>query len=142
MNKVIGGKRYDTGKAEQVGEAGNGRYPGDLDYYCEHLYRKRTGEFFLHIEGGPKSSCARADGAGWTVGEEIRPLSYDEAREWAEGSLTADEYAGLFGEPDEGGEPVVAVLKLSSAAKGKLEREASRTGLTQSAIVEKLIAGM
>ena len=142
MNKIIGGKRYDTDKAANVGEAGNGLYPGDLDYYCEYLYRKRTGEFFLHMEGGPRSRCAKADGTGWAGGEELRPMSFADARAWAEENLAADEYAELFGEPDEDGASVVATLKLSAAAKGKLEREASRTGLTQSAIVEKLIAGM
>ena len=44
MNKTINGKRYDTEKAKPVGEAGNGLYPGDLDYYCETLYHKRTGK--------------------------------------------------------------------------------------------------
>lgn len=142
MNKVINGKRYDTDKAEPVGESGNGLYPGDLDYYSETLYRKRTGEFFLHMEGGPRSRCAKADGTGWTGGEELRPASFADARAWAEKNLTADEYADLFGEPDEDGASVVATLKLSAAAKTKLEREASSTGKTQSAIVEELIGGL
>lgn len=139
MNKVINGKRYDTDKAELVGSSGNGLYPGDLDYYCETLHRKRTGEFFLHMEGGPRSRCAKADGSGWVGGEELRPLAYEDARKWAERSLTADGYAELFGEPDKDGAAVVATLTLSAGAKIKLEREASRTGRTQSAIVEELI---
>ena len=77
MNKTINGKRYDTEKAKPVGEAGNGLYPGDLDYYCETLYLKRTGEFFLHMEGGPRSGCAKADGTGWVGGEELRPVSFE-----------------------------------------------------------------
>ncbi|MFR1638186.1 MAG: hypothetical protein ACLSVD_02870 [Eggerthellaceae bacterium] len=36
----------DTDKAEQIAQSDNGCYVGDLDYYCETLYRKRTGEFF------------------------------------------------------------------------------------------------
>ena len=139
MNKTINGKRYDTEKAKPVGEAGNGLYPGDLDYYCETLYLKRTGEFFLHLEGGPRSGCAKADGTGWVGGEELRPVSFDGARAWAEKNLTADEYAELFGEPDEDGTSVVATFSLSAAAKAKLEREASRTGKAQSAILEELI---
>ena len=138
MNKVINGKRYDTDKAEPVGEAGNGLYPGDLDYYCETLYRKRTGEFFLHAEGGPRSRCAKRDGSGWIGGEEIQPVSYDEARKWAESNLTADEYEATFGEAGDD-DVVAATLKLSAGAKAKLEREASRTGRTQSSIVEELI---
>lgn len=139
MNKVINGKRYDTEKAEPVGCAGNGTYPGDLDYYSETLYRKRTGEFFLHMEGGPMSRCARRDGTGWAGGDELCPLPFGEARAWAEANLTADEYAEAFGEPEDGGETVAAMLKLSAAAKARLEREAAVTGKTQSAIVEELI---
>ena len=56
MNKVINGKRYDTDKAEQIAQSDNGCYVGDLDYYCETLYRKRTGEFFLHSEGGARGA--------------------------------------------------------------------------------------
>ncbi len=139
MNKVINGKRYDTEKAERVGERDNGLFPGDLDYYSETLYKKRTGEFFLHAEGGPRSRCAKRVGSGWAGGEELCPLPFEEARAWAEGNLTADEYAGLFGEPDDGGETVAAMLKLSASAKARLEREAAKTGKTQSAIVEELI---
>ena len=47
--------------------------------------------------------------------------------------------AELFGEPVEDGTSVVATFSLSAAAKAKLEREASRTGKAQSAILEELI---
>lgn len=139
MNKTINGKRYDTEKAIEVGRADNGLPYGDLDYYSETLYRKRTGEFFLHMEGGPRSGCAKADGTGWVGGEELRPVSFDDARAWAEKNLTADEYAELFGEPGEDGAAVVATFSISAAAKARLEREASRTGKAQSAILEELI---
>ena len=33
MNKVIKGKRYDSDKAEQIAQSGNGLVPCDLDYY-------------------------------------------------------------------------------------------------------------
>lgn len=137
MNKIINGKRYDTDKAELVFVSDNGLLAGDLDYYCETLYRKRTGEFFIHMDGGPRSVCARPDGTGIVGGEYIRPISYDEARLWAEGSMTADGYDKWFGDPESG--TAAINLFVSASAKAKLEREASRTGKTQSAIIEELI---
>lgn len=141
MNRVIGGKRYDTDKARLAGEKETG-LPGDLDYYRVALYRKRTGEFFMHEEGGPKSVCAKRSGSGWSSGESIAPLSYAEARRWAEDNLTADECAELFGDPDKNAGTVIATFALSASAKARLEREAAQTGKTQSAILEELIEGM
>lgn len=143
MNKLINGKRYDTDKAELIAQSDNGCYVGDLDFYCETLYRKRTGEFFLHVEGGPRTRCAKRDGSGWVGGEEINPLPYREACEWAEENMDADEYASAFGDPDNDDDAIVSALfKISANAKTKLEREASRTGKTQSRIVEELIEAM
>lgn len=97
MRKVIGGRLYDTDKAKFLGYAGYS-HPGDFSYWIEHLYRKKTGEFFLHCIGGPMSRYARRTGLDeWTGGEEIRPLSLKEAREWAEENLNADEYKQAFG---------------------------------------------
>lgn len=97
MRKVIGGKRYDTDKAKYIGYAGYS-HPGDFNYWTESLYLKKTGEFFLHCVGGAMSKYARRIGPDeWTGGEEIRPLSLKEAREWAEEHLDADEYKQAFG---------------------------------------------
>ena len=138
MNKVIDGKRYDTDKAMESGSWDNGRMPGDLDQYRETLYRKRTGEFFLHREGGARSVLARPSGTGWTGGEDVVPLPYDEARSWAKDRLDADGYARLFGEPDEG--TAMLSLCVSASAKAKLEREAARRGCTQAQVVDELLA--
>lgn len=140
MNKIINGKRYDTDKAKEVGSWEASTDPGAFNYYCETLYRKRTGEFFLHGEGGPRTPYAdfRADGSiGW--GEQLRPMAYDVAAEWAERHLTADEYEAVFGPVDEeaGNEPVT--LSLPAGAKARLKAMSSQTGETQSAIVGALI---
>jgi len=102
MKKIINGKRYDTDTATLIGSAGYG-YPGDLEYWAEDLYRKKTGEFFLYGEGGPKSIYSRRTGQNqWSGGAEIRPLSLQEAQEWAEEHLNADEYEEVFGRIEEG----------------------------------------
>ena len=101
MKKIINGKRYDTNTATLIGSTGHG-YPGDLDYWTEELYRKKTGEFFLYGEGGPMSKYSRKiRNNEWSGGEKITPLSPRDAQEWAENYLNADEYEQAFGKIEE-----------------------------------------
>lgn len=101
MKKIINGKRYDTDTATLIGSTGYG-CPSDFEYWTEDLYRKKTGEFFLHGEGGPMSRYSRKTGQNeWSWGEEIRPLSLKEAQEWGEKYLDADKYEQVFGKIEE-----------------------------------------
>lgn len=101
MKKIINGKRYDTDTATLIGSAGYG-YPGDFEYWEENLYRKKTGEFFIHGKGGAMSKYSRMTGQNeWSGGEEIRPISFKEAQEWGEKYLDADEYEQVFGKIEE-----------------------------------------
>lgn len=137
MRKIIDGKLYDTEKAKQVGEPWSpaGFWPGDFGWCEEALYRKRTGEYFLHGEGGPKTRYAEPYGqSGWTGGERIMPLSYDEAREWAERHLGADEYEAEFGAPDEG-ETAVLSLTVPAATYRAIKSEATRRGCSMRDLV-------
>lgn len=132
MKKIIGGKVYDTEKARQVGESWSpdGFGPGDFQWCEETLYRKRTGEYFLHGEGGAKTKYAEPYGqSGWTGGERIMPLGQDEARGWAEDHLSADEYEEEFGVPDEGdGETAHLSLTIPAWAYRAIKDEATRRG--------------
>ena len=104
MKKIIGGKKYDTETAKQVSKTWSAG-EGSLGWTEETLYRKKTGEYFLHGEGGPQTRYAEAYGqSGWTGGERIMPLTYDEASEWAEQHMDADAYIAAFGDPGEGGD--------------------------------------
>lgn len=141
MNKIINGKRYDTDTAKEVASWENMYDAGNFNYCRETLYRKRTGEFFLHCEGGARSPYASFSEDGWAGwGEVLRPLSYGAACSWAEKNMTGDEYEAVFGEvgEDEGNVPVT--LSIPASAKAELERRASETGRTQSDIVASLIA--
>lgn len=139
MRKVIKGKLYDTDKATRVASWSDG-YASDFRFVAEALYRKRTGEYFLHGEGGPMSRYAESCGQNqWAGGEAIRPLTYDEAREWMEGHADADEYEAEFGIPDEGSEHDLHVI-VSEAAWQALSRAASSDGTTVRAIIERLAA--
>ena len=109
MKKIINGKLYDTETAKRIGvdSYSNTR---DFHYWSEELYVKRTGEYFLHGEGGPASRYAKAvDGNSWTGGEKIIPMSDKAAREWAEEHLDADDYEAAFGMPDEGDSELLSV---------------------------------
>lgn len=96
MKKIINGKRYDTETAEKIGVWDNARSISDFDFCEETLYRKRTGEFFIHGGGGARTKYASESYGMYGWGEAIAPLTYDEAREWAETHLDADRYEELF----------------------------------------------
>jgi hypothetical protein len=101
MKKIINGKKYDTDTAELVGEWDNGHYYTDFSWCSEALYRKRTGEFFLHGKGGARSRWCEWVGNCVCDGEGIIPLNITMAKEWAENNLSADEYEEIFGEVEE-----------------------------------------
>ena len=97
MKHIINGKVYDTEKAKYLGVDSYSN-PSDFHYWCEELYQKRTGEFFLYGKGGPMSRYAeRIEQNGWSGGEQIIPLTYDKAREWAEEHLRVEYYEEIFG---------------------------------------------
>ena len=47
MKKVINGLLYNTETAKEIGYHSE-NFPGDFKYVCETLYKKKTGEYFLH----------------------------------------------------------------------------------------------
>lgn len=100
MKKILGGKKYNTETAHRVGEHWNGNT--GFGTCSETIYRKRTGEYFLYGEGGPMSKYSVSYGDNeWGYGQEIQPLTVDEAKEWAEEHLDADKYEQEFGEVEE-----------------------------------------
>ena len=139
MKKIIKGKVYDTTTAAEIGSWESGR-PGDFNRFEETLYQKRTGEFFLHGEGGPQTKYAESVGNGdWCEGEQIIPLSWDAAREWAESHLTADAYEKAFGEVAEDESRTTVTLSLSAGAVETAKRAAAQYGVSLSAYIESLI---
>ena len=102
MKKIIDGKMYNTETAEKL-DVYEADYPrNDFNWYVERLYQKKTKEFFLNSEGGPLSPYSKhAFGGGWTSGEYIKPLTIEEAKEWAQNRLNGDEYEEIFGSVEE-----------------------------------------
>ena len=142
MKKIIGGRVYDTEKARELGTYANAGSWRDFSHLEETLYRKKTGEYFLFGEGGPMTRYAEAEGQNsWSGGRRIMPMSYDEAREWAEEHLEADEYESIFGEivEDNGSGKQVVSISVAPAKWEKAKRQAAQLGIGISEYIERLL---
>ena len=63
---------------------------------------KKTGEFFFYGHGGAASKYAEEYAPNnWCGGSCINPMTLEEAKEWAEKYLDADEYEAAFGKVEE-----------------------------------------
>lgn len=111
MKKIIDGKKYNTETAQKMGGHDNGT-----------LYRKKTGEFFLHGEG-----------------EQIIPQAEKEAEEWAKAHLKIDEYEAIFGEVGEDYSDTNVNFTITVRSHQILRRLQTRTGKTMGGIVNELI---
>ncbi len=141
MKKIIKNLVYNTETAHKIGEWQNAENYNDLNFYIETLYRKKTGEFFLHGDGNAASPYSKREQSGNARGtEEIVPLSYEQAREWAEKHLTVEEYIAAFGEPDESDKGKTPVnLYLSNVTVAKLKKQATIAKVSMAEYVENLI---
>lgn len=87
MKAIINGFRYDTEKADFIGDAsGGGSSVRDFSYWEAGLYRTKTAKrYFLAGSGGPMTQWAKTISQNeWSGGEGIRPLSKGDALSWAE----------------------------------------------------------
>ncbi len=80
IQKVIGGKCYDTSDASLIGCIYSGRRRGDFRWLREGLYKSRRGEFFLAGQGGPSSKWVNDSVAGGG----LKILTEEEAMVWAQ----------------------------------------------------------
>lgn len=137
MKKVINNKLYNTESARELGTWSNMADVRNFSWYCETLYQKRTGEYFLHGEGGPMTQYAETIGQNsWSGGQRIMPLSVEKAREWAEEHLDADEYMEIFGEPGEDDALENLYVQLPADLMARMRREASENGYSLRGYVE------
>ena len=98
MEKIIKGKRYNTETAQMIGMYGE-NVDDKFSTVQETLYKKRTGEYFLHGQGGPWSKYGKwQDGSHIGGGEKVIPLTYNAAKEWGERHLNTKEFEEEFGE--------------------------------------------
>lgn len=99
MRAIINGKRYDTSKAEFLGQGYSKANRGDFSFWKAGLYRTpRSRAFFLAGLGGPMTRFAEPVGQnGMQGGSKVIPLTAGEALEWAEQHLNPDEVEAAFG---------------------------------------------
>ena len=105
-SKIINGKKYDTETAKLVAYADNGKSVGDCWYSCEELYKKKTGEYFLHVPCSGFVSDFFRDiqedrHYNGLKSLEIIPLSIEKAQEWMQEMMSASEYEAEFGTVEE-----------------------------------------
>ena len=137
MKKIINGKLYNTETAKELGYDGGG---DGFSRWHEELYQKRTGEFFLYGEGGPMTCYAVSiSDNSWSGGSKIIPLSVGKAREWAEEHLDADEYAEIFGMPDEDAEPAVLNINIPAQLMAQIRANAAEQGKSITAYVTETL---
>ena len=140
MKKIINGKVYDTETAQVLGSWSN-MSDRSFERIDETLYRKRTGEFFLHGEGGPMSRYAVQIGQNnWRGGEKITPLSWVDARSWVESHLSSEDYERIFGPVSEDGSRVAVNLSISASSLELARRAAAQSGVSLSSYIMSLIA--
>ena len=145
MKKIIRNgdqwRRYDTETAKAVGDWSNGLSVGDFGHVREILYRKKTGEYFLYGVGGPKSRYSRSVGQNeWSGGEDIRPLTIEEAKEWAASRLDGDEFEDIFGPVEEDGTKKTVSFSLRLATIDKIEKLALSKGIKKSEVIDYLVS--
>jgi len=100
MRRIINGFRYDTDRAQLVGEGGSsGLSRSDFRWWQAGLYvTPRARRYFLAGEGGPMTRFGQRVGDMTGYGEAIIPVTEDEALEWAEQFLTTAEVEATFGD--------------------------------------------
>lgn len=139
MNKVINQKRYNTKSARYIAQWTNGLDDKAPDYIRETLYRKHTGEFFLHVYGGKGTMYAEKTGVrARKPGEKLIPLEFKAAVEWSSEKLTEDEHAAIFGIGEDDGTLFPFTINLPQTVARKLRLYSSAHGLSVSEIVTKL----
>ena len=99
MKKIIGGLRYDTETAIEIGGFEYGYDPiGNFSHWWAVLYKTPlSGRYFLYGKGGARTQFATSlpDGARCS-GSDIIPLCAEEALKWAEEYLDPDQVEEHF----------------------------------------------
>ena len=131
MYTVIKNKVYDTDKAQEIATY---KYDG----VTETLYRKKTGEYFMHFFNANADDNEKA---GWNGKDKITPYDFETARTWAELSLDKESYDNLFGISAAEGTEVITI-RIKSKTLAKIRKMQSKTGESIGKIIENAIAAI
>lgn len=137
MHKRIEGKSYNTDTAKELARVDSGHYPTDFEYWEETLYRTKSGNYFLHGQGGAKSKYGEWRGNNGGDGEKIIPIHSETALKWAETNLDGDRVDEIFGEIDE--DKVKISADLSKSANAVLAELKLKTKRSSGEIISDLL---
>jgi hypothetical protein len=144
MRKIINGRTYNTATSKKIGAWDNGHYTNDFAYCSEDLYKNTKGAYFLHGEGGALSKYATRSGnnSGW--GEEIIPMTAQEAQEWAEEHLDGEEVEAEFGTQEEAAPSDLVNrervnLTIDTELMSRLREYSKTSGVPMSRLIDKAI---
>ena len=84
MYTVIKNKVYNTDTARQVAQY-------EHNSIIETLYRKQTGEYFMHFHDSSASDDDMR--AGWNGKDKVAPYDFETAKAWAEISLDKERFS-------------------------------------------------
>ena len=146
MRKVINGRTYNTETSKKIGNWDNGIY-GDFRSCEEDLYKNTKGAYFLVGEGGPMSMYAVSHGNSTSGSTELIPMTAEEAHEWAEEKLTAEEYEAEFGVQEEASPSGLVNrervgIALDNEVLARLREHSARTGVPMARTVDKAITAL
>lgn len=140
MRKTIEKKRYDTATAKAMGNWQRG-LPSERGYILETLYQKKTGEYFLHCQGGSRSRYAQRIAPNtWGSGERVIPFSEEEANAWADNHLTDAAYNVVFEEAPHESTLTAITLMLSPSTIEKLHQQALLRNCETYELAEEVLA--
>lgn len=140
MKKVIRNKVYDTDTAQLIKQADHPNITNGEGSCKQSLYRKKTGDYFLFVSGA-RTDVFHNLGIGNNVHDRERhiyPLTYEQARAWAEDEMTADEWLAIF-EPADDDNLCPLNLTLSASAVSKFRLSAQQQQISQRELMERLI---
>ena len=146
MRKVIKGRTYNTETSKQIGSWDNGIYGSDFKSCQEDLYKNTKGAYFLVGEGGPLSKYAVTYGNETSGSKELVPMTTEDAQEWAEERLDAEEYEDEFGVQEEASSDLTTRervgLTVSSELMTRFREHSAKTGVPMSRMIDKAIAAL
>ncbi len=140
MKKILNGKLYDTDTARLIADVPHTNITGSEGACEQRLYLKKNGEFFLWLSGARSEivSNMALDNGVHDRERHFYPISYEQARKWAESEMSADEWLELF-EPEEDDSTSQLALRISTTAYNKLKRAAQVEGKSLRQKIEELI---
>lgn len=139
MKKHIDGKLYNTETAKKIADWNNGK-TGEL-FFSETLHQKKTGEFFLFGTGEPQSKYSEFHKNSWLRkgSSVIIPMSWENAKEWAEKHMISEDYNKFFGEISDNPTKRIVTLNLMESTVNQSKRIATKKGISYSTYIEDLI---